>query len=142
MSIKILARIKKFLTLVIIQLSQSIMIIQKKLFVGKMEGETAGVAIEEFIGLKSKVYSYLVDENSVHKKAKSVNKNYVAVISHYEYKDICWIKKCLRHSIYRIQSKDYWIGIYEINKISLSCFDEKIHIQNNWADGLPLSYQS
>ena len=89
MSIKILARIKKFLTLVIIQLSQSIMIIQKKLFVGKMEGETAGVAIEEFIGLKSKMYSYLVDENSVHKKANSVNKNVVAVISHYEYKDIC-----------------------------------------------------
>ena len=50
MSIKILARIKKCLTLVIIQLSQSIMIIQKKLFVGKMEDETAGVAIEEFIG--------------------------------------------------------------------------------------------
>ena len=89
MSIKILARIKKCLTLVIIQLSQSIMIIQKKLFVGKMEDETAGVAIEEFIGLKSKMYSYLVDENSVHKKAKSVNKNVVAVISHYEYKDIC-----------------------------------------------------
>ena len=65
------------------------MIIQKKLFVGKMEGETAGVAIEEFIGLKSKMYSYLVDENSVHKKAKSVNENVVAVISHYEYKDIC-----------------------------------------------------
>ena len=65
------------------------MIIQKKLFVGKMGGETAGVAIEEFIGLKSKMYSYLVDENSVHKKAKSVNKNVVAVISHYEYKDIC-----------------------------------------------------
>ena len=61
----------------------------KKLFVGKMEDETAGVAIEEFIGLKSKMYSYLVDENSVHKKAKSVNKNVVAVISHYEYKDIC-----------------------------------------------------
>ena len=89
MSIKILARIKKCLTLVIIQLSQSIMIIQKKLFVGKMEDETAGVAIEEFIGLKSKMYSYLVDESSVHKKAKSVNKNVVAVISHYEYKNIC-----------------------------------------------------
>ena len=89
MSIKILARIKKCLTLVIIQLSQSIMIIQKKLFVGKMEDETAGFAIEEFIGLKSKMYSYLVDESSVHKKAKSVNKNVVAVISHYEYKNIC-----------------------------------------------------
>ena len=77
MSINILARIKKCLTLVTIQLSQNIMIIDK-LYVGKMEDETAGVAIEEFIGLKSKVYSYLGDENSEHKKAKSVNKNVVA----------------------------------------------------------------
>ena len=77
MSINILARIKKCLTLVTIQLSQNIMIIDK-LYVGKMEDETAGVAIEEFIGLKSKVYSYLGDENSEHKKGKSVNKNVVA----------------------------------------------------------------
>ena len=64
----------------------------KELFVHEMEDETAGVAIEEFIKLKSKMYSYLVDENSEHKKAKSVNKYVVAVISHYEYKDVCWIK--------------------------------------------------
>ena len=34
--------------------------------------------------------------------------------------------KCLRHSINRNQSKDHRIGIYEIKKISLSCFDDKI----------------
>ena len=38
-----------------------------KLMVGKMKGETVGVAIEEFFGLKSKMHSYLVDE---HKKRK------------------------------------------------------------------------
>ena len=60
-----------------------------KLFVGEMEDETAGVPIEEFIELQSKMYSYLVDENSEHKKAKSANKNVVAVISYQEYKIIC-----------------------------------------------------
>ena len=30
----------------------------------------------------------------------------------------------------------------KINKISLSCFDEKIHIQNNGYDGLALHYQN
>ena len=40
-----------------------------------MKDETAGVMIEEFVGLKPKIYSFLVDENSEHKKAKSVNKN-------------------------------------------------------------------
>ena len=40
-----------------------------------MENETAGVAIEEFVGLKVKMYSYLVDDNSEHKKAKGVDNN-------------------------------------------------------------------
>ena len=34
------------------------------------------------------------------------------------------------------------IGTYEINKVSLSCFDVKMYIQNNGYDGLGLSYQS
>ena len=38
-----------------------------------MKDEIGGVAIEEFVGLKSKIYSFLV-ENSEHKKAKDVNK--------------------------------------------------------------------
>ena len=33
-------------------------------------------------------------------------------------------------------------GTYEINKISLSCFDYKIYIENNGYDGLALGYQS
>ena len=31
----------------------------------------------------------------------------------------------------RIQSKKYRIGTFEINKISLLCFDDKIYILNN-----------
>ena len=38
--------------------------------VGKMKDETASVAIEELVGLKPKMYSYLVDDNSEHKKSK------------------------------------------------------------------------
>ena len=53
-----------------------------------MKDETAGVATGEFVGLKPKIYSYLVDDNSEHKKAKGVNKNVVATISHNEYKDV------------------------------------------------------
>ena len=73
-----------------------------KLVVGKMEDETAGVAIEEFVGLKPKMYSYLVDDNSEHKKAKGVNKILVARISHKEYKYVLLNKICLRHSMNRI----------------------------------------
>ena len=82
----------------------------------------------------------MVDNNSEHKKAKDVNKNVVATISHNGYKDVLLNKKRLRHSINRIQSKDHRVGIYEINQISLSCFDDKIYIQNNGCDALGLGY--
>ena len=40
----------------------------------------------------------------------------------------------------RTQSKDHIVGNYEINKISLSYFGDKIFIQNNGYDGLVLGY--
>ena len=40
----------------------------------------------------------------------------------------------------RIQSKDKRIGTKKINKISLSCFDDKIYIQTNGYDGLAIGY--
>ena len=53
--------------------------------VGKMKDETAGVAMEQFVGSKPNMYSYLVDDNSEHKKARGINKNFVATISHNKY---------------------------------------------------------
>ena len=73
MSMKILIVIKKCLILLIIRLNQNTMLIQINQSLGKMKDEIGGVAIEEFVGLKSKIYSFLV-ENSEHKKAKDVNK--------------------------------------------------------------------
>ena len=50
--------------------------------VDKMKEETAGVAITEFVELKPKMYSFLVDDSGEHKKAKGVNKNVDPAISH------------------------------------------------------------
>ena len=79
---KILATIEKCLISLII-----IIIINydnsNKLVIGKMKDEIGGVAIEEFVELKPKMYSFLVDNNE-HKKAKGMNKNDVAAISHNE----------------------------------------------------------
>ena len=42
-----------------------------------------------------------------------------------ESKDVLINKKIIRHKMKRIQAKKHKIGTYEINKISLSCFDDK-----------------
>ena len=107
-----------------------------------MKDETDGAAIKEFVGLQPKIYSFLVDDNSEHEKSRGVNRNVVATIYQINYKDVLLNNKCLKHSVYRIQSKDQRLGTYEINIISLSCFDDKIYIQNNGYEGIALGYQS
>ena len=114
----------------------------KKLVIGKMKDETGGVEIQEFVGLKPKMYSVLVDGNSEYKKEKGINRNVFVTISHNEFKDVLLNNKCLRHSMNRIQSKDHRIGNYKTSKTSLSCFDDKIYIQNNGYDGLALGSKS
>ena len=101
-----------------------------KFMVSKMKDETGGVAIKEFFWKKPNLYSILVDDTSDHIKAKDTNKNAVATIRHGEYKDVLLNKKCLRESTNRIQSKNHRIGTYEINKVPLSCFDDKMYILN------------
>ena len=106
-----------------------------------MKDETGGVAIEEFVGLKPKMCSFLVDD-SERKKAKGVSKNVVAKISHNEYKDVLLNNICIRHSMNRNHSKDHRMGAYEISKISLSWFYYKAYIQNNGDDEFAFVYQS
>ena len=42
-----------------------------------------------------------------------------------KFKDVLFNKKIIRHKMKRIQSKKHKLGTYEIDKISLSCFDDK-----------------
>ena len=54
-----------------------------------MKDEAVGVCIKELVGLKPKMYSFLVDDSGQHKEAKDVNKDFVVTaISHGQYKDI------------------------------------------------------
>ena len=45
-----------------------------------------------------------------------------------KFEDVLFDKKIIRHKIKRIQSKKHKLGTYEIDKISLSCFDDKIYV--------------
>ena len=81
-----------------------------------MKDKTRGVAIEEFVRLKPKMCLFLVDNNE-HKIARGVNRNFVATISHNQYKDVLLNTKCLIHSMNINQSKDHRIGTYKISKI-------------------------
>ena len=73
-------------------------------------------------------------------KKQGVNKNVVARISHIESKDVLLNNQCLRHLMNRIKIKNHKIETCESNKISLSCFDDKICMLNDGYDGLAHCY--
>ena len=57
-------------------------------------------------------------------KAKGVNLK----LRHKEYRDLLFNKHVVRHKMKRIESNIHSAGTYDVNKISLSCFDDKIHV--------------
>ena len=95
-----------------------------KKVIGKMKDEFGGVIIIEFVGLKSKMYSIKKIDGKEHNAAKGVN----IATEFNEFKDVLFNKKIIRHKMKRIQAKKHKIGTYEIDKISLSCFDDKRYV--------------
>ena len=103
-----------------------------KKVIGKFKDEAAGVPITEFVGLKSKMYSYIKDNGDGNKTAKGVKKNVIKTnIKHINYNNVLLNNSQMRHKMRCIRSVKHQLGTYEINKISLSCFDDKRYIHEN-----------
>ena len=102
---------------------------ENKKVIGKMKDETAGVPIVEFVGLRSKIYSYMKDNNKGGKTAKRIKKAVTKKdINHINYKETLFSKQQMHHKMKTIRSNCHEINSYEINKFSLSCFDNKRYI--------------
>ena len=92
-----------------------------KKVIGKMKDESEGKIIDEFVGLKSKMHSMKNIDGKETNTAKGVS----VATKFKKFKNILFNKKIMRHKMKRIQAKNHKLGTYEINKISLSSFDEK-----------------
>ena len=100
-----------------------------KKVIGKFKDEAAGVPICEFVGLRSKMYSYIKDNQKGGKTAKGIKKNVIKKdIQHENYKETLFNNKQMYHKMKTIRSESHQLGSYEINKVSLSCFDDKRYI--------------
>ena len=103
-----------------------------KKVIGKFKDEAAGLPIVEFVGLRSKMYSLMKDNEKGSRTAKGIKKNVIKQqLQHDNYKDVLFNKKQLRHEMRLIKSEKHLIGSYVVNKISLSCFDDKRYIHEN-----------
>ena len=89
-----------------------------------MKDEFGGVIVIEFVELKSKIHSMEKINGKECNTAKGVS-----IASEFDkFKDVLLNEKIIRHKMKRIQSKKHKLGAYEIDKISLSCFDNKRYV--------------
>ena len=103
----------------------------------KMKDEFNGVKIKEFVGMKSKMYSLLGCDDKEVNKAKVVN----LILKHNEYVNILKSKKIIRHKIKKILSEKHKVGTYLLNKISLSCQDDKRFILDDGINTLAYGHK-
>ena len=103
-----------------------------KKVIGKFKDEACGVPIVEFVGLKSKMYSYVKDNEKGGKTAKGIKKNVIKNnTKHEDYKSTLINNEQMHHKMKTIRSQRHQLGSYEINKVLLSCFDDKCYIHDN-----------
>ena len=105
--------------------------INKKV-IGKFKDEATSIPIVEVVSLKSKMYSYIKSDEKGGKTVKGIKKNVIKNdLKHEDYKNVLLNNEQLHHKMKTIRSQKHQLGSYEINKVSLSCFDDKCYIHNN-----------
>ena len=77
------------------------------------------------------MYSYIKSDEKGGKTAKGIKKNAIKNnIKHEDYKNVLLNNEQLQ-IMKTIRSQKHQLRSYEINKVSLSCFDDKCYIHDN-----------
>ena len=93
---------------------------------GMMKDEAGGKIIEEFVGLRAKLYSYKMFEGKEEKKCKGIKKSVIKKnISHEDYKECLFSGASQMRKMNVIRSRRHEIFSETVNKIALSANDDK-----------------
>ena len=101
--------------------------------VGKYKNEMEGKIITEFVGLRSKLYSLTIQDEVKQKKvAKGVEKCVIEKkLKFIDYDDVLEKETEKREHMNFIKSKKHNVNTIKVNKICLSCFDNKKYLLND-----------
>ena len=117
---------------------------KNKKVIGMFKDEVMGKQIEEFVGLRAKLYSFKMYEGKETKICKGIKKavtkrNYKS-ITHEDYKDCLLTRREQLRSMNVIRSRLHEVYTEEVNKIALSDEDDKRIIQNDGISTLAHGY--
>ena len=112
-----------------------------KKVLGRFKDEAVGKVIDEFVGLRSKLYSYKMLEGEESKKYKGVKKPTIKKsITHEDYKKCLFTCKEQLRKMNITRSCMHEIYTEEVNKVALCPIDDKRHIMEDGAYTLALGH--
>ena len=99
---------------------------KNKKVIGLMKDKLGGKIMEEFVGLRPKCYSYLMNDDKADKKAKGTKKCMIKRCLKFDnYSECLKEKKKILRSQQRFKSDSHDVYTEEIDKIALSYNDDK-----------------
>ena len=99
---------------------------KNKKVIGLMKDELGGKIMTEFVVLRPKTYSYLMDDGGSHKKAKRTKKCVIKrILKFNDYKGCLLNNEIILKSQQRFKSERHDVYTEEINTIALSSSDDK-----------------
>ena len=99
---------------------------KNKKVLGKFKDELGGKIMTEFVALRPKTYSYLMDDGNSDKKAKGTKKCVIERVPKFnDYKDCLLNNEIILKPQQRFKSERHDVYTEEINKIALSSNDDK-----------------
>lgn len=108
---------------------------------GYFKDEMGGDIINEFVGLRAKLYC-IKSQTAAVKKAKGVKKSITKKLNIEEYKRALFRHENLRDTMCIIKSKNHKIYTQKVNKLVLNSNDDKRQIAQNNIDSLPWGHYS
>ena len=112
-----------------------------KKVLGVMKDELGGGIIKEFVALRPKAYSYETEDGIELRKAKGMKKCVIDKMLGFEdYKNCLFNNGKVLRSQQRLRSEDHNVYPENINKIALSCDDDKRFVAKDRIESYPYGY--
>ena len=112
-----------------------------KKVLGMFKDEAGGKVIDEFVGLRAKLYSYKMLEGEESKKCKGIKESVVKKsIAHEDYKKCLFTGKEQLRKLNVIRSQMHEIYTEEVNKVALCPSDDKRYILEDGVHTLALGH--
>ena len=103
-----------------------------KKIIGKFKDEACGIRSLNSLVLSLRCILIVKDNEKGGRTAKGIKENVIKNnIKHEDYKNTLINNEQMHHKMKTIRSQRHQLGSYEIDKVSLSCFDDKHYIHDN-----------